>query len=92
LSAPSCASCGKLLPTASLRYVVEITVTADFDPMVVYPDDLDAETNETLEAMQVASERGLASKLGEQLMARRAFMLCPPCREQFLADMPGEAQ
>ncbi len=92
MTAPLCARCSKPLPTASLRYVVEVTVTADFDPLLVFPDDLDGEIDHTLEAMQLAAERGLAGKLGEQVMARRAFLLCPACREQFLDELPGDLQ
>jgi len=89
-AAPQCVTCGKPLPTGSLRYVAEVSVTADFDPVLVFPDDMDGEIERTLQAMKEAAEEGLASKLGEQVIARRAFLLCPKCRNEFVDGLPGE--
>ena len=87
---PSCASCGTTLATGSLRYVTEVTITADFDPVLVVPDDLDAEIDRTLAGMQEAADEGLAGQLEEQVVARRAFLLCPSCRGTFLTALPGQ--
>jgi len=90
-SASVCATCGRSLPTGSLRYVVELAVTADFDPVLVFPDDLDGEIEQALDAIQEAADQGLAGKLEEQVVARRAFLLCPECRNEFLGALPGGA-
>jgi hypothetical protein len=87
-----CVRCAKPLPTGSLRYVAEISVTADFDPVLVFPDDMDGEIEHALQAMKDAAEEGLSSKLGELVITRRAFLLCPACREEFLEGLPGELQ
>jgi hypothetical protein len=87
-----CARCGTLLGTGSLRYVTEITVTADFDPVLVIPDDINAEIDRTLQGMQDAADEGLAGQLEEQVLARRTFLLCPGCRAEFLESLPGRLQ
>ncbi len=91
-SPAQCALCARKLPNGSLRYIAEVSVTADFDPLLVFPDDLDGQIEHTLQAMQEAAEEGLGGKLSEQVIARRAFLLCPACREQWLAKLPGELQ
>jgi len=88
-SASVCAMCTKALPTGSLRYVVEMAITADFDPVLVFPDDLDGEIEQAVDAIQEAADQGLAGKLEEQVVARRAFLLCPSCRSTFLEGLPG---
>ncbi len=88
----ACARCGTLLGTGSLRYVTEITVTADFDPVLVISDNIDAEIDRTLQGMQDAADEGLAGQLEEQVVARRTFLLCPGCRAEFLEDLPGKLQ
>jgi len=85
----SCASCGTGLPAGSLRYIVELTMTADFDPVMVFPDDLEGDLETALEAVQEAANEGLAGELEEQVLARRAFLLCPACRKAFLESLPG---
>ncbi len=92
MSAPDCAHCGVSLPTGALRYVVEVAITADFDPVLVLSDDIDGEIDRTLEGMQEAADEGLAGKLQEQVVARRAFILCPSCRAKWLETLPGELQ
>lgn len=89
---PSCALCSTPLLTGSLRYITEVAVTADFDPLLVIPDDLDGEIDRTLAGMQEAANEGLAGKLEEQVVARRAFLLCPRCRAGFLDTLPGKLQ
>ncbi len=89
---PSCALCAAPLPTGSLRYITEIAVTADFDPLLVIPDDLDGEIDRTLTGMQEAANEGLAGQLEEQVVARRAFLMCPRCRPEFLDGLPGKLQ
>ena len=92
MSAPDCAGCGKALPNGSLRYVVEMTITADFDPVMIFPDDLDGEMERTLDAVQEAADEGLAGKLEEQVIARRAYLFCPGCRNEFMESLPGGGQ
>jgi hypothetical protein len=89
---PGCAHCGTVLSTGSLRYVTEVTVTADFDPVLVLPDNIDAEIDRTLQGMQDAADQGLAGQLEEQVVARRTFLLCPSCRAEFLESLPGRLQ
>lgn len=90
MSAPACALCGRQLPTGSLRYVSEVTLTADFDPLLVVPDDIDGEIERTLQAMKEAAAQGLSKSLSEQVIAKRVFMLCPKCRADFLESLPGQ--
>ncbi|MDP7113316.1 MAG: hypothetical protein QGH45_15195 [Myxococcota bacterium] len=89
---PCCARCGTVLSTGSLRYVTEVTVTADFDPVLVIPENIDAEIDRTLQGMQDAADQGLAGQLEEQVVARRTFLLCPGCRAEFLESIPGRLQ
>ncbi len=92
MNALACARCGAALPNGSVRYVTEVTVTADFDPILVLPDDLDGEIERALDAVQRATDQGLAGELEEQVLARRAFLLCPACRGEFLEGLPGRLQ
>jgi len=92
VSAAQCALCNVALPTGALRYVTEVTVTADHDPFLAVPDDIDGEIERTLKAMEEAARKGRADELEAQVVTRRAFLLCPGCREAFLGGLPGRLQ
>ena len=92
MTGTACALCGITLPTGSLRYITEVSITADSDPVLVMPDDMDAEIQQALRAMEDAVGQGRARELDEQVVVRRAFLLCAKCRDAFLEGLPGRLQ
>jgi len=83
-----CERCGRKMPDGSLAYEVRIQVAADFDG--VLPDEAEAEE---LEARMAALVEELNGRDPEQLMRDvyhvERHLLCPACRERYLANPLG---
>ena len=79
-----CGKCGVELPPGSLKYLVTIHVTADFDG--VLPD---AGEMEDLEAFMRQLDAADASELERDVYRSQGYILCPACKDAFLADPLG---
>jgi hypothetical protein len=78
-----CMRCGTELPYGSLVYVVQIKVFADFDGVILDPDEESQEPMEKLlEQIQKADPKGLEKEVYEELM----FVLCKQCRDRFVDE------
>ncbi len=78
-----CEKCGVELPPGSLKYLVTIHVTADFDG--VLPEDVDMED---LEAFMRQVDSG-TSDPERDVYQSQGYILCPACKSSFLADPLG---
>ncbi len=79
-----CDRCGVDLPAGSLKYLVTIHVTADFDG--VLPDQGEMED---LEAFMRAIDAADAPEAGKDVYQSQGFLLCPACKASFLDDPLG---
>ena len=83
----SCDRCGGgLLIDENARYVMNIDITAAYDPMEVTQQDLerdlDAEFAQTIKALENAD----SEELERQVHYRRRFDLCGRCRREVMED------
>jgi len=89
-----CRKCGKEMPDGSLAYEVKIQVYADFDgvlPAAGTAEEMEARMRELVADMQQADPDTLMRDVYHQ----ERHLLCPPCRERYLANplnlpLPGE--
>lgn len=79
-----CDRCGKNLPPGGLRYVVTISVTADFDGVIAD----DAGEEELRKALMDAELRD-AQDLEDDVHQEMAYILCKPCRDAFVNEPVG---
>lgn len=81
----TCEKCGKEMPDGSLAYEVKIQVYADFDgvlPEVGTADEMEARLRELVEAMEGADP----DELTRDVYHEERHLLCPGCRERYLAN------
>jgi len=81
-----CQRCGAELPPGSLKYLVTVHVTADFDgvlPTAGTMGDLEAFMRQLDSADPVQAERDVYQSQG--------FLLCPGCKAAFLENPLGLA-
>jgi hypothetical protein len=79
-----CQRCGDELASGSLKYLVTVTVTADFDgvlPTQVEMADLEAFMNQLDQEDPVRTEIDASQSQG--------YVLCPGCKSAFLNDPLG---
>jgi hypothetical protein len=75
--------CGIELPYGSLVYVVQIKVFADFDGVIVDPDEESRQPMEKLlEQIQKADPKELENEVYEEF----TFVLCKRCRDGFVDE------
>ena len=82
-----CQRCGVELPEGSLKYLITIHVTADFDgvlPATGSMGDLEAFMNQLETADPVTLE--------DDVYQTQGYLLCPACKESFLKDPLGLAR
>lgn len=79
-----CDRCGKNLPPGGLRYVVTISVTADFDGVI----EEEAGEEEIRKALEDAESRD-ADDLENDVHKEMAYILCKPCRDAFVKEPVG---
>ena len=80
----SCHRCGAELPPGSLKFLVTISVTADFDGV------LPAEgVREDLEAFMRQVDAEDPVKLEKDVHQSQGYLLCPTCKADFLRDPLG---
>ena len=83
-----CARCGKDLKPGELKFILRLSVTADFDGYLRESDTggLDAEA-----LLQQLAERS-STEMEDEVSMERAFLLCPNCRTAVLADPLGTGE
>lgn len=81
----SCDKCGKEMPDGSLAYEVNIQVYADFDgvlPQVESAEEMEARLRELVADMEAADP----DQLMRDVFHEERHLLCPGCRERYLAN------
>lgn len=78
----NCDRCGRWLDDHSVRYIVEIAMTADVSP------GLDLDLSEEEVAASIRAVMSQLERVGEedamqQVHQRMVFILCPACRARF---------
>jgi uncharacterized membrane protein affecting hemolysin expression len=79
-----CQRCGAELPAGSLKYLITIHVTADFDGVLPAEGDL-----EDLEAFMQQLDAEDPVTLEKDVYQSQGYLLCPACKAAFLKDPLG---
>jgi hypothetical protein len=80
----SCWRCGVPLPPGSLTYAVHIKVFADFDGVLLEPEEgMDKELKQILDQIQKSDPKELEKEVYEEL----AIVLCKSCRDRFVDEI-----
>lgn len=78
-----CSRCGKKLPPGSLTYVLNVRIFADFDGVVIEPEEgIDRQLNQILDQIQEADPRELEKEVYEEF----TLFLCKACRDRFVEE------
>jgi hypothetical protein len=79
-----CWRCGKELSPGALTYVVHIRVFADFDGVLLEPEEgADQQLKEILEQIKEADPKELEKEVYEEL----TLHLCKSCRDRFVEEI-----
>ena len=78
-----CIRCGKNLPPGSLRYVVDIRVSADFDG---YLTDEKGNVEVGMEKLIEEIEQREEVDLTEEVYLHRVYLICKDCRDRFVSN------
>lgn len=75
-----CNHCGKELPVGSLKYIVDITIFADYDEFIEEADEGDIENKieEILENIEAIEPKRLEDDVYQEIF----LILCKPCRDK----------
>jgi hypothetical protein len=79
-----CARCGAELPPGSLKYLVTIHVTADFDGRLPEEGGM-----EDLEAFMKQLDSPQTAELEKDVYQSQGWLVCPGCKAAFLANPLG---
>ena len=83
-----CDRCGKEIPPGGSSYIVKITAISNFDGIIEPQSNKDLRT--LLEEIK-EEIKGLPEELiEEEVYKEREFILCPRCKEIFLANPFGK--
>ena len=82
-----CQRCGAELPDGSLKYLITIHVTADFDGVLPTAGSM-----EDLEAFMHQLDAKDPVTLEEDVYQAHGYLLCPACKASFLQDPLGLAR
>lgn len=79
-----CWRCGKELPAGSLTYVAHIKVFADFDGLLLEPEEgIDRQLKQLLEQIQKSDPKELEKEVYEEF----TLLLCKSCRDRFVDEI-----
>ncbi|MBW1972382.1 MAG: hypothetical protein JRI44_06060 [Deltaproteobacteria bacterium] len=78
-----CFKCKKPLPPGSLKYIITISIIADFDGVLPESDDL---TDRELENLIKEIMKSNPKKVEHDVYHTMAFLVCKKCKDQFLKD------
>ena len=87
--ARACDRCGRLLEESALRYIVEISVTADVPPELdpaLFDLDVRAEISRLLERLEAMSAEEAEAEVHQKMV----YLLCPTCRKVFIQNPLGQ--
>ena len=78
-----CDRCGKELEQGCLSYVVRIRIVADFDGVLLEPEEgFEHELKQALEQLETASPEELEKEVYEEM----TLFLCKSCRDRFVDE------
>jgi hypothetical protein len=76
-----CSRCGRKLPPGSLAYAANLRVFADFDGVLLEPEEgVDRQLKEVLEQIQECDPKELEQDVYEEF----TMILCKKCRDEFV--------
>jgi len=76
-----CSRCGKRLPRGSLAYVANLRVFADFDGVLLEPEEgVDRQLKEMIEQVQDSDPGELEKDVYEEF----TLLFCKRCRDEFV--------
>lgn len=79
-----CWRCGKELPPGGLSYVVHLKVYADFDGVLVEPEEgTDQQLKEVLEEVRKSDPEKLEKEVYEEF----TLLACKSCRDRFVDEV-----
>lgn len=81
----TCDKCRRQMPDGALAYEVRIEVMADFDGVLVVPEDAGDAAAQRREIL-AAAEQADPDALMDDVCHSERHLLCPACRERFLAN------
>ena len=79
----SCMRCGKDLPIGNLSYVIQIKIYADFDGVLLEPDE---EIDRELGAILAQIEDSDPKELEKEVFEEFSLLLCKSCRDRFVDE------
>jgi hypothetical protein len=79
---PFCIRCGKLLPSGSLKYIVDLRVYADFDGVLIDEEEVQDNIGRLLEAIEIKGQ----VELEEEVYLHQVYLICKDCRDRFLSN------
>ena len=78
-----CSRCGIRLPHGSLVYIAEVKVFADFDGVILEPEEESQQSlNQLLEQIKDADPKVLEKEVYEEFI----LVLCKGCRDRFVSE------
>ncbi len=79
-----CFRCGRRLPFGSLKYVINISISADFDGILLEPDgDINDEYERLLSEIEDLDEEALERDVYQDF----DFILCNSCKDQWTREI-----
>ena len=79
-----CQRCGAELPPGSLKYLVTLHITADFDGVLPAEGAM-----EDLEAFMRRLDAGYADQAENDVHQSQGYLLCPACKAALLSNPLG---
>jgi hypothetical protein len=79
-----CWRCGKELQQGSLTYVIHIRVLADFDGVLLEPEEgVDRQMRELLDQIEKSDPKELEKDVFEEI----TLLVCTSCRDRFVDEI-----
>jgi hypothetical protein len=80
----TCWRCGKELPLGGLAYVVNIKVFAEFDGLLLEPEEgIDNELRRLMEQVEKSDPKELEKEVYQEV----TLYLCKSCRDRFVEEI-----
>ena len=78
-----CMRCGKGLPYGSLVYIVQVKVFADFDGVILDPEE---ESHPPLEQLLEQIQEADPKEIEKEVYEEFTLILCKSCRDRFVDE------
>ncbi len=78
-----CQRCAKDIPPGGLAYVAQVRVYADFDGVILEPEE---EIDQYLERIFKEAERSDPRELEKEVYEEFTLLLCKSCRDRFARE------